>query len=167
MTQKWGFKLILWIAIALLLLVAFLPGCTTLKKQEFLTPQLQEKINSKLTLTQVKNNPGSYRGKMVLWGGEIIKTVPKEKETTIEVLNLPLDKKQRPQDTDNSQGRFLVSHSGFLDPYIYRQGRDITVIGKIIELQKNNRRKTILISCNKGYQDTSLERRKTRSRDLS
>ncbi len=97
---------------------------------------LQEKINSKLTLTQVKNNPGPYRGEMVLWGGKIIKTVPKEEETTIEVLNLPLDTKQRPQDTDNSEGRFLVLNSGFLDPYIYRQGRDITVVGKILELQK-------------------------------
>jgi outer membrane lipoprotein len=35
-------------------------------------------------------------------------------------------------DTDESEGRFLVHHSGYLDPAIYRSGRHLTVVGEVM-----------------------------------
>ena len=47
------------------------------------------------------------------------------------VLQLGLSSQNRPQDNDQSQGRFLVRSSRFLDPAVYPQGTLVTVVGPV------------------------------------
>ena len=49
----------------------------------------------------------------------------------MEVLQQPLDRNQKPTDTDVSYGRFLVRFEGFLDPAIYAGGKNVTVLGEV------------------------------------
>lgn len=104
-------------------------GCTT-------SPVLQElntfKPDMSITLREVLKNPEKYRGKMVLWGGRILKVTNKKEGTIIEILQLPLDEYGRPKNTDRSEGRFMVFVPEYLDPAIFREGRDITVVGNIV-----------------------------------
>jgi outer membrane lipoprotein len=51
--------------------------------------------------------------------------------TWIEVLQKNLDRQQRPEDTYQSLGHFLVRFSGFIDPAIYARGRKLTVAGRV------------------------------------
>jgi outer membrane lipoprotein len=75
-----------------------------------------------------------YRGKLVLMGGEIIETKNLEHETLIEVLQRPLSRNtDRPLQDEDADGRFFVTYPNFMDPYIYAQGREITVAGIVTE----------------------------------
>ena len=82
-------------------------------------------------------DPAAFVGKKVLWGGVIVETQTLEEFTLIEVLQKPLGFKERPEQTDESRGRFLVEYKGqFLDPAIYKTGREITIVGEIIRAEK-------------------------------
>ena len=88
-------------------------------------------VDKSITFQALQKSPDDMKGKIVLLGGQIIATTPKADETWIEILEKPLDSQQRPLDTDQSAGRFLVRFKGFLDPSIYETGRKLTVAGQV------------------------------------
>ncbi len=112
--------------VILVFLFILFSGCATvMDTKEF------GDVERNITLREVVNNPEGYVGKLVLWGGKILKVTNKREGTLIEILQLPLDRSGRPKDVDKSAGRFLVLQRGYLDSAIYRKGRLITVIGGI------------------------------------
>jgi outer membrane lipoprotein len=76
---------------------------------------------------------GGHEGERVRWGGRIVSTTPGRAETCLEVVGLPLDREARPQDSDDSQGRFVACTPGFLDPAVYSRDREVTVVGTLEE----------------------------------
>ena len=70
-------------------------------------------------------------GKIVMLGGKIIETTGSETFSEITVLQLPLGRRDRPQDGDRSRGRYLVRSEQFLDPAIYQKGSRLTVVGRL------------------------------------
>lgn len=76
---------------------------------------------------------GQYNGTVVRWGGILLKTIPKDKQTCFRVLGLPLADNGRPQrDTGTREtGRFLACAAGFYDPALYTARKEITFIGTI------------------------------------
>jgi outer membrane lipoprotein len=112
----------------LLLSLIFLSGCA-----HVISKDLRTKSDLTLTLSQVRQNPETYRGKWVVWGGEIIETVnQQEGMTQIEVFQRPLGWRGEPRETYPSEGRFLVVYDKYLDPYVFRRGVKITVAGDIV-----------------------------------
>jgi outer membrane lipoprotein len=85
-----------------------------------------------VSLPDVQKDPDLYKGKVVIWGGIILETLNREKETVIKVIQTDLDFQKRPINVDKSLGRFIVRYKGFLDPYIFDKGREVTVAGIII-----------------------------------
>jgi outer membrane lipoprotein len=71
-------------------------------------------------------------GKTVILGGYVLETDAGADESVLVVLQAPLDVFDLPGDGDDSQGRFLMMHAGYLDPAIYREGRVVTVAGVVI-----------------------------------
>ena len=113
--------------IALVLGLAVLSGCADYPISENLRHQAQ-----RLTLTQVKANPQSTRGAVVIWGGRIIGTRNTTNGSEIYVLELPLGRKEKPVPDDTaSTGRFIALSPQFLDPLSYHGGYLITVAGQI------------------------------------
>ena len=102
----------------LLLLVLLFSGCG-----HVISKDLRTKSDSSLTLAQVRQNPEAFKGKWVIWGGEIIETInQKEGTTLIEVFQRPLGWRGEPKSTTYSEGRFLVLADNYLDPYVFRRG---------------------------------------------
>lgn len=113
-----------------LLLLSFwlFTGCA-----HVISKDLRAKADPSLTLTQVRQDPEAYQGKMVLWGGEIVETFNRrDGSTQIEVFQKPLDWRGEPKGVLKSEGRFLVLTDQSLDPYLFRSGRRITVVGEIL-----------------------------------
>jgi len=110
------------------LLLLFLgSGCA-----HVISKDLRANSDLSLTLKQVRETPEAYKGKSVIWGGEIIQVINQEDGTTeIEVYQEPLNFMGKPEEKDVSEGRFLVLHDKFLDPYLYWEGRRITVAGEL------------------------------------
>jgi len=96
---------------------------------------ISQQTRSQITYTgpfdTVQQQPEKYRGETVMWGGKVIDTVPGEKSTELVVLQLGLGSQDRPQDNDQSKGRFIVRSSQFLDPAVYPQGTLVTVVGPV------------------------------------
>jgi len=102
-------------------------GCAPVISQEAL-----KEVDQRVHFEQVLENPDAYEGKIVLLGGEIIKTENFPDKTAIIVLQRPLGFQKKPAADGLSKGRFIVSAPGFLDPAIYRPHRKITVVGVVV-----------------------------------
>ena len=72
-----------------------------------------------------------YMGNTVILGGYILETKNLADKSLIKVLQVPLGSGEKPQSKDLSEGRFIISQKGFLDPEIYNKDRKITVAGTI------------------------------------
>ncbi len=92
---------------------------------------LMDQVDPSVGLQNVQRDPQPYVGKTVLWGGVIIQSQVQQNTTLITVRQTDLDYEKRPTHLDRSTGRFLIRYQGFLDPAIYREGREITVIGQV------------------------------------
>ncbi len=72
----------------------------------------------------------------IRWGGVIIAVKPEADSTCMEILSKPLDSKQRPINQDGTTGRFIACKSQFLDPAIFKEGREVTVTGPIKQIEE-------------------------------
>lgn len=108
------------------ILLAFLfQGCFPISKQ------LRSEADKTLTFQTVFQNPDNYKGRIVIWGGDIVQTINQQDSTTlIIVFQRPLDWMEEPT-FKRSEGRFIILVDGYVDPYIFRGGRRLTVAGEI------------------------------------
>ena len=88
---------------------------------------------NRVEFAQVAQSPATYAGEEVRWGGIIARVENLEKDTLIEVVNLPLDRQARPVKDSQTGGRFIARVPGFLDPMIYQKGKEITLVGMLAE----------------------------------
>ena len=111
----------------LILLAALLGGCSSPVPKE-----IRERPPGDLRLAQVLGNPQSHLGDRVRWGGHIVAVENAERETHVILVSRPLDYRGRPEDTDQSSGRFLARFDDFRDPATYQEGRVLTVAGVLV-----------------------------------
>lgn len=103
-----------------------------------ISENIKKDIDKTIKLPIVQANPDAFVNKKVIWGGMIISSKNLKDKTVIEVLQTPLDERDRVIDIEKSLGRFIIEANGFLDTFIYRAGKEITVAGiiKQIRVQK-------------------------------
>lgn len=115
--------MMLWLALA-----APLMGCAS---YNVVPRTLRSQVDESLTFAQIKEFPDAYRGRVVVWGGEVLSAKRLKDATRIEVLQLPLDNQQPVYDRTASQGRFLAYEREFLDPATLPAGTQVTIVGEI------------------------------------
>lgn len=109
--------------------MALLPACAT---ASFIPASLQTQVDRSLTFSQLKDSPDSYRGRLIVLGGEVLTAKRLKDGTRIEVLQLPLDDSQRPaSDRTASEGRFVGIQKSFLDPATLPAGTRVTLVGEV------------------------------------
>ena len=97
-----------------------------------ISQQLRNEATKDLTFSMALHNPTAYVGAIVIWGGEIVRTTNLKSSTEILILQTPLDSQGMPEAAEYSRGRFIAKTPEFLDPYMYRTGKKITVAGEVI-----------------------------------
>ena len=107
-----------------LILVLF--GCAT-----GISRETRSQVTYKGTFGALQKAPDEHRGETVMLGGRVIETKASQTSSEITVLQLPLDTSNRPQDGDQSKGRYIVRTKQFLDPAIYQAGSLLTVVGRV------------------------------------
>lgn len=71
-------------------------------------------------------------GAVVRWGGRIVRTEPLADHTCFEVLSTRLDSSGRPVwAADDTRGRFIACRTGFYDPALFTDTREVTFTGRI------------------------------------
>lgn len=113
-----------------LLLSALATACTPFSREVI------RQSDEVLTVAEVQANPGRYLQTQVLWGGIVVEATNEKDSTLIMVLRTKLDFEKQPKDLRNTEGRFVIEYKGFLDPFVYRKGRLVTVAGDIAGVRK-------------------------------
>lgn len=93
--------------------------------------QARSQVTYRGSFTEVQKAPEKYRGEVVMLGGKVIETKTDPTLSEIVVLQLPLGGNDRPEDTDRSEGRYLIRSDQFLDPAIYPKDGLLTVVGRL------------------------------------
>jgi len=108
-------------------LIVILSGCAT----PMIPKGIMSEVTPNLNFKEIRKNTGNYLGKTVLWGGEILKVENSKELSIIQVLQEPTDSDGKPGNREGSQGRFLAEVKEYLDPEVYKKGRQITIVGNI------------------------------------
>ena len=108
------------------LLLITVVGCTSP-----ITRTLRQEATPGVTFPMVFTSPDSFQGDTVIWGGSIIRTINTKDGTSICILQIPLDVRDKPEGIETSQGRFIAVTDRQLDPLVYAKGMMVTVAGKL------------------------------------
>jgi outer membrane lipoprotein len=112
-----------------LALMALLAGCAS---GSVVPASLQAQLDKTLTFPQLRESPDSYRGHMMVLGGEVLSAKRLKDGTRIEVLEIPLDGSLQPgMDRTASRGRFIAVQKEFLDPATIPPGTRLTLVGEV------------------------------------
>lgn len=117
--------------IAMTVISVFVVSCAVISNQ------VRQESLPDMPFKTLIQKAGELQGKTVILGGYIIETRNLENESKIWVLQTPLSLGESPDYKDRSEGRFVITHQGFLDPEIFRPDRRITVAGVITGLEKD------------------------------
>lgn len=121
----------MWMSFRLLPLVlsGLLAGCAP---SGIVPASLQTQVDRDLPFAQLKDSPDSYRGRLIIVGGEVLTAKRLKEGTRIEVLQIPLEESQAPgKDRMASEGRFLAIQKEFLDPATIPPGTRLTIVGEV------------------------------------
>lgn len=109
--------------LGVLMILMLLCSCSVISRP------MKKEAGAKIDFNQLVKYTDGYLGQTIILGGYVIEVKNNEETTLITVLQAPLDVSDSPLSRDKSQGRFIVSVDGFLDPAVYEKDRSITVAG--------------------------------------
>lgn len=98
--------------------------------------ELMEKGIRHIPFSELKKDPGSYKGRLFVLGGIIVETRNTDEGSLIEAVYVPVDDKGYLGDIELSSRRFQAlypARQGLLDPLIFHRKREVTIAGKFIE----------------------------------
>ncbi|WNM61965.1 Slp family lipoprotein [Candidatus Nitrospira neomarina] len=106
-------------------------GCSTPYKST-LPPDLAEQIDPQLLFPRIKEDPDSFKGKLIILGGQVLAAKRLKDSTQLTILQLPLIDEQEPTtELTQSQGRFIAKQEQFLDPATVPPGTRLTLVGEL------------------------------------
>lgn len=109
--------------------IGLIAACSS---QRVIPEALEPLVERAVLFREVVATPDAYQGKIVVFGGEVLKAKRLKEGTQIELLQLPLDRGERPiLDRQQSQGRFLAIQQEFLDPATIVEGTKMTIVGEL------------------------------------
>ena len=98
-------------------------------------PGISQQSRSKVTYTgsfsALQKTPDVYNGKVIMLGGRIIEAKTSPTLSELYVLQLALGASDRPVNSDQSEGRFIVQTKQFLDPAVHQKDMLLTVVGTL------------------------------------
>lgn len=114
-----------------LALALLLAGCATYP--DVVRVSDESMLVSYSAVTQGQVQKGTAR-----WSGVIAKVQNNAANTRLEIVYFPAGAGGRPQVSDQTPGRFVAYVKGFVDPLVYAQGKQITVLGQLAAAESGN-----------------------------
>ena len=107
---------------AVLLATLLLAGCVTVPAplQGTYPPTLPAE-------SAARGAPGDH----VRWGGQVVGVHNGANESCFEIVGKVLGSDGRPLVHDRSEGRFIACRAGFYDPAVFKDGREVTIVGTV------------------------------------
>jgi outer membrane lipoprotein len=109
--------------------MVWLAGCVS---SDVIPTPLEHSIDRSVVFPDLRSSPDSYKGRLVVLGGEVLSAKRLKSGTRIEVLQIPLTSAEEPGiDRTTSEGRFLAIQRDFLDPATIPPGTRVTIVGEV------------------------------------
>ncbi|MBI4684103.1 MAG: Slp family lipoprotein [Nitrospirae bacterium] len=118
----------------LLIAVSFLISACT----HVISRPMRDQAHTDIQFSAIKGDPEKYKGEIFILGGVIVETRLNEEGSVIEAMHSPIDSYGRIIDPDVSSGRYIAITKDYLDPLIYKKGREITLAGELIGSRKKD-----------------------------
>jgi outer membrane lipoprotein len=111
---------------ALVLLLLLVGGCASNPASS-----ISSAVVDDVALVQVQHDTERYTDSIVRWGGIITEVDNKADRTWVLMVARALVDDEKPIADGASDGRFIASFQGFIDPLVYKPGRPLTVVGRV------------------------------------
>ncbi|BFU90956.1 MAG: putative Outer membrane lipoprotein, Slp family [Nitrospira sp.] len=123
----------LLLSIALLCFIASACQRTT----DVIPDRLERHVDQQLRYADIKDHPETYRGKLMLAGGEVLSAKRTQQGTELEVLQIPLSEELIPTGRDaETKGRFVIidrNNDKVPDPAVFSdEKKRVTVVGEVV-----------------------------------
>ncbi len=112
---------------AVCLLFFLIGGCASV-----ISPEAVRRAEPAVPFEELLRDPEAYRGRAVILAGVILESLNTREGTLLTVLQKPGPYGGRPENTDETGGRFLLLHPEYLDVAVYAPGRELTVAGEVL-----------------------------------
>lgn len=116
-----------------IVIALFLFCCAPVLRKELMDLSIRD-----VSLAEIKRSPDLYKGKLFALGGIIVNTKVTAEGSLIEALYVSVNSRGYFKGISSSNGRFLAlfpQETGFLDPMIFRNRREITLAGEFVGLR--------------------------------
>ncbi|HEY5627127.1 MAG TPA: Slp family lipoprotein, partial [Nitrospira sp.] len=111
-------------------LALVLAGCSSSRLG--IPEALALQIDKAMTFAEVVASPDSFKGKLMIVGGQLLKAKRVKEGTQIEFLQLPLNEDDEPTTVlTQSKGRFIAIHQEGVDPATLTSGMMVTLVGEV------------------------------------
>lgn len=121
---------------SLLLSIVLLCFVASACQKDVIPERLEGRVDKDLRFSDIKNNPETHRGKLMLAGGKVLSAKRTQDGTRIEVLQIPLSEDLIPTGRDSeSKGRFVIIDNGdqVSDPAVFQdENKRLTVVGEVL-----------------------------------
>lgn len=88
-------------------------------------------VNWEVDFASLIADPSIYKEKVLLLGGMIVENESGREGTRLEIVSRPLDRWDKPEESEESEGRFLADSEKLLPPDTYKVGRLVTLVGVV------------------------------------
>jgi len=106
--------------------------CSGCSSQQVVPESMEPLVDRTVSFRDLLASPESYKGRLLVFGGEALNAKRLRDSTQIEILQLPLKDGEEPSlDRQQSQGRFLALQQEFLDPATVVEGTRMTIVGEV------------------------------------
>lgn len=106
--------------------------CSGCSSQHIVPESMEPLVDRTVSFRDLLASPESYKGRLLVFGGEALNAKRLRDSTQIELLQLPLEDGEEPShDRQQSQGRFLALQQESLDPATVVAGTRMTIVGEV------------------------------------
>lgn len=96
-------------------------------------PAINDPDVGAVEVAQVRSSPEAFYSNKVRWGGILLSVENTANQSKLTIVSFPTNEEGRPIVSANSPGRFIAVVDGFLEPLVYRENREITVVGRVAQ----------------------------------
>lgn len=115
-----------YIGIFLGLTLLVLAGCAHVVSDESM-----RLVDQSISFAMLRENPDKYVGSYVLLGGAVASLRNDKSGSHVEIVQYELNADDSPDQWSRSGGRFLAETPSFIDPYVFKINRLVTVVGQV------------------------------------
>lgn len=113
--------------VLVLLFLGQLAGCATA-----LSSAAMAQVSPDIALPAVLDDPGRFKGRVILVAGHVLRVENRKDGTLLEILGYPTTDRGFPNTAEPALGRFGLRYPGYLDALVFRPGRQVAAVGKIV-----------------------------------